>query len=350
MTPIRTRKYLLDSASVALIPLRPLSIGEIMDAAFLIVRRNAKDLLGLPLAVVCALSVLYATGVGLWAAMGDLQADLASILLLIAMVMLFGLIVAVFVMWLSGVLTRASLQTVMGEGFAPPAKLTPKQAMRWFLPMLAIALLMGAYMSLAQTVGSIGVMLLQFALVININADELTLLLQLLFTTGAIVFLMSWLYSWVAVAIPSYVAEGPMAPPWIGRGRRPTNVVMAFVRSFRLVGWKDSFRVALALAGAILGLFLAAVMVFVGCFLLMVLFLQALRIDASDIETVLAVSTTVMMIAMAIGVTLVFSIGIAYISALQTLLYLDLRMRREGLDLALRFESIPVPEPNPAVG
>ena len=36
---------------------------------------------------------------------------------------------------------------------------------------------------------------------------------------------------------------------------------------------------------------------------------------------------------------------LAYVAAVQTLLYLDLRMRREGLDLALRFDGVPVPQP-----
>ena len=36
---------------------------------------------------------------------------------------------------------------------------------------------------------------------------------------------------------------------------------------------------------------------------------------------------------------------LAYVAAVQVLLYLDLRMRREALDLALRFDCVPVPQP-----
>lgn len=349
VTPQRTRKYLLDSASVALIPLRPLSVGEAMDAAFLIVRRNARSLLGLPFAVVCALSILYVAGWGMWALMGEVRVEIATILLLIVQFLLLALVTSALMMWLSGVLTRASLQTAMGEGFAPPTKLTLRQAMRWFLPMLAIALLMGAYLSLAQSVGSIGLLLLQFTLLLNVNADELTLALQALAVMVGGLFITCWLYSWVSVAIPAYVAEGPLAPPWVGRGNRPTNVVMAFVRSMRLVGWKGSFRVALTLTGTVFGLLLAAAMVFVGCFLLLLMFIQALQIGADGADLIGSL-VILMLIAIAIGVTVVFAIGIAYVSSLQTLLYLDLRMRREGLDLALRFESVPVPQPNQAVG
>ena len=37
---------------------------------------------------------------------------------------------------------------------------------------------------------------------------------------------------------------------------------------------------------------------------------------------------------------------LAYVAAVQTLLYLDLRMRREGLDLAMRFDCVPIPQPS----
>ena len=37
---------------------------------------------------------------------------------------------------------------------------------------------------------------------------------------------------------------------------------------------------------------------------------------------------------------------LAYAAAVQTLVYLDLRMRREGLDLAMRFDCVPIPQPS----
>ena len=37
---------------------------------------------------------------------------------------------------------------------------------------------------------------------------------------------------------------------------------------------------------------------------------------------------------------------LAYVAAVQTLVYLDLRMRREGLDLAMRFDCVPIPQPS----
>jgi hypothetical protein len=48
------RPPVLDASRTALIPLRPLRIGEILDGGFLIVRRNVRLMLGLPLAVAVA--------------------------------------------------------------------------------------------------------------------------------------------------------------------------------------------------------------------------------------------------------------------------------------------------------
>jgi hypothetical protein len=48
-----------------------------------------------------------------------------------------------------------------------------------------------------------------------------------------------------------------------------------------------------------------------------------------------------------LGVALLVAMSavLAYLAAVETLLYLDLRMRREGLDLALRFDCMPIPQP-----
>jgi hypothetical protein len=45
------RPPVLDAAPTALIPLRPLTISEILDGGFLIVRRNISLMIGLPLVV-----------------------------------------------------------------------------------------------------------------------------------------------------------------------------------------------------------------------------------------------------------------------------------------------------------
>lgn len=117
---LRTRKTLLDSANVALIPLRPLSIGEVLDGAFLILQRNARSLLGIPLAVMFCLAVLVAANAALTWALADVTSSVASVILIVVQSLLLGLTLVGALLWVSGLQTRSAILTVMGEGFAPP--------------------------------------------------------------------------------------------------------------------------------------------------------------------------------------------------------------------------------------
>lgn len=334
---------MLDAANVALIPLRPLSIGEILDGAFLIVRRNARSLLGLPLVFVAALSVVVAVTTLVGRLLGEFSGSFVGVLIILLQALVVGVVAAGALVWLMGLLTRASIVTVMGEGFAPPVRLTIRQAVRFAGPMLALALLIGAVLSLMQGVAGTVNMILTYATfsVGGLADDETTFLMEAVLVMVLGVFLGCWLVSWVSVAVPVYVAEGAMAPDWVGRGRRPVNVVTALLRSFVLVGWRDSFRVGVVLTGAVCLMLLSGVFVFVGIFGILYLFLASLQLSLEVATQALAMSA----VAGVVGVIVAASLGIAYLSALQALLYLDLRMRREGLDLALRFTVVPVPEP-----
>ena len=116
------RPAVLDAARTALIPLRPLTIGELLDGGFLIVRRNARLMLGLPLVIAGATAAYVLLGIGLWILLGNTTARGAQIALtiLLGLVGLFGLVQCL--VWMMAVLTRVSLQTVLGEGFAPASR------------------------------------------------------------------------------------------------------------------------------------------------------------------------------------------------------------------------------------
>ena len=73
------RPPVLDAARAALIPLRPLTIGEILDGAFLIVRRNIRLMVGLPLVVAGGTAAYTLLGVGLWLPLGDTTSRTAQI-------------------------------------------------------------------------------------------------------------------------------------------------------------------------------------------------------------------------------------------------------------------------------
>lgn len=337
----RTRRATLDATSAALIPLRPLTIGEVMDAAFLVIRRNARSMLGLPLAMTSALAAYVTVCVlALWA-LGENTDATVAVVVGILLGMLGMLVFIGLVVWISGLMTRASLQTVMGEGFAPPTPMTMKSALAWIGPMLVLALLVGTYLSVGQGVGSLvfSVLLTGIGLIGVADPVSTVVLLLLMMVIGTLI--TAWTYSFVSLAIPIYAAEGKLAPDWIGKGRFPPNPLTAVLRSFRLVGWRGSFRVMLALAGALLGTYLIATFVYVGLLMIVILFATSLRLDVFT-----EASSPFWGWMYAVSVLLTLSVFVAYFAALQTILYLDLRMRREGMDLALRFEVVSVPDPN----
>lgn len=336
---IRTRKSLLDAANVALVPLRPLSIGEILDGAFLMLRRSPRPLLGLSMAVTGGFAVITTVNVALTSLFLDSFTDtFAQFFVVAGLTLVGGAIAAAVFFWTSGLLMRASLMAVMGQEFAPPKKLTVREAMRWLGPMLAMVLLMSVAIGAAQWAASIVSSVLLVVFAAFPPSDSITAFLSIGGILLGVLFVSCWTLSWFSLALPVYAAEGPLAATWVGKGRRPTNVAMAFVRSARLVGWRDSFRVALAHFGLVALLCLAALFALFGSYAVTALF----SFGIGDGGWIL---TSVFPFVFGAALVLIAAIGISYLSALQTLLYLDLRMRREGLDLALRFPVVPVPEP-----
>ena len=84
--PLRPRRpAVLDAARTALIPLRPLTITEILDGGFLIVRRNLTLMVGLPLVIAGATAAYVLAGVGLWVLLGNTTAQTAQIVLVVLM-------------------------------------------------------------------------------------------------------------------------------------------------------------------------------------------------------------------------------------------------------------------------
>ena len=66
----------------------------------------------------------------------------------------------------------------------------------------------------------------------------------------------------------------------------------------------------------------------------------------ADVETVLSNRWTIFGLIQVPAVLIALSALLAYVAAVQALVYLDLRMRREGLDLAMRFDCVPIPQPS----
>ena len=150
------RPTVLDASRTALIPLRPLTIGELLDGGFLIVRQNARLMLGLPLVIAGATAAYVLLGIGLWVLLGNTTARGAQIAsaIVLGLVGLFGLVQCL--VWMTAVLTRVSLQTVLGEGFAPASRaVTLRSSLPIFWPMVGLSLLHYLAVSVAQTAVSI---------------------------------------------------------------------------------------------------------------------------------------------------------------------------------------------------
>ena len=333
---------MLDASRTALIPLRPLSIGEILDGGFLIVRRNARLMVGLPLVVAGGTALYILFGVGLWILLGNTTIDIAQ-QLVTGLVVLVGLFLLVqSVVWMSALLSRVRLQTVLGEGFAPSTgAMTLRRSLSLFFPMLGLALLQYLVLSVLQTVISLLYYAFLAGTVLTGSSDSTTAVLAGL--VSLLSFVLSVLaYGYVSLTVPAFATESARAPGWIGKPYKPTSVITAFERSFKLIGLKHMVRVALIYCGAVLVCGGLVLLLAVGTTTVLVLYASSIRADLGALLTspwtIFGVVATALVLAMS-GV-------VSYLSSVQTLLYLDLRMRREGLDMALRFDCVPIPQPS----
>jgi hypothetical protein len=338
------RPPVLDAARAALIPLRPLTIGEILDGAFLIVRRNIRLMVGLPLVVAGGTAAYVLLGVGLWLLLGDTTSRTAQIVIGVLMGLAALLVLQQFLVWMTATLSRVSLQTVLGEGFAPAAtRATWKTSWPMFWPVLGLSLLQFLAVSAVQTVISVAYYAAVVALALAGGGDsDSTGQLVLLAALTLLGYLaMAVAYGYLSLTVPALANESRQAPGWIGKPYQPTTVVSSFERSIRLVGMRNIIRVGLLYGGLLL--ICGAVVLLVAGGVAALIYLFATSINA-DVATLLSSGWTIFAL-VASSLLMAMSALLAYAAAVQTLLYLDLRMRREGLDLAMRFDCVPVPQP-----
>lgn len=336
----RRRPAVFDASKTALIPLRPLTLGEILDGAFLIVRRNARMMIGLPLVVAGGTAAYALLSLGLWFLLGNTTVDWAQTAVTVFVVVVGLFLVVQCLVWMTAILSRVSLQTVLGEGFAPSQGATTlRTAWPLFFPIAGLSFLQyiatWVIQSIATTAGYL------VTLISLTMSPDISLVVGILSAVLAFA-LMALGYGYVSLTVPALAVESAKAPAWIGKPARPTGVFSSFARSFSLVGLQNVARVTLIYAGAMaLCLALTAIIIF-GLTLLIALFAQAVSLDVQRVLT----DPWTIGITSGVALVLAMSAIVAFIAAVQTLTYLDLRMRREGLDLALRFDCVPVPQPS----
>lgn len=346
MGPTRPRRpRVFDAAQTALIPLRPLTMGEILDGAFLVVRRNARLMVGLPLVLAGGAALYVLLGVGLWFLLGNSTVQGAQLVVTVLMGLVGLLVLGQFLVWMTAILSRVTLQTVLGDGFAPSSSaVTLRSSLPLFWPLLGLSLLQYVASSIVQTVVSV-VYYLAIAGValagISLGSGEAGVIIGIIVSVVALLLLALGL-GYLTLTVPALSTESRHAPGWIGKPYKPTNVITSFERSFRLIGIRQAPRVACILIGAAgVSLVLIGLLAF-GALALVVLFATSV---SADLTVVLTSPWTIGGV-LAFAILTAMSALLAYIAAVQTLLYLDLRMRREGLDLALRFDCVPIPQPS----
>lgn len=337
----RKRARRLDAARSALIPLRPLTVGEIMDAAFLIVRRNAARMLLAPLVIAVSMVVYAVLSALLMSLVGEWSAPQAQQIISVLLVLLGVAVMIGALLWLTAMLTRVSLVTVLGEDLVVTPRQTWKASLLSILPMLGLGFFAALFSMVvisasgAVTIGG----LLGVARWVPFEAQDPALVAVGI--VGSVVGV--WGYAMISLMVPTWVAENRHAPRWPGKPHRPTSVITAATRSIALVGWRNSWRVVGAIVSAAIALAVVSLLLQLGISTIIELYLLSLGGVDLLFSPFFGLGLTA---AYAIVLLLSTTLFSGYLAAVQTIAYLDLRMRREGIDLAIRFPTLAPPQPD----
>jgi hypothetical protein len=289
------------------IPLRPLGIGELFDGAIRAIRFNPQVMFGLS-AMVVAVSVTATTFISVYAAnligpglvgeAGDLfGADSGSMTTL--SITQYGMIlIIVFVApLLTGLLIVSVSKAVIGQKVSMGEVMGSRRV--WWV--LGFTLLMGAAALLVMgAVVALVVWLAALSLVPPAVALAVVAAL-------AIIVVASWITVRTLLVTPALMLEGGQFWPTVTRAWRLTRGSF-----WRLLGVYVLMQVIVQLA-------------------LKILAAPGMLVSATLAE----INITVSLVANAVTSTLVYTVVTAFFASFVALLYVDVRMRREGLDLEL---------------
>ena len=303
----------LRAARPGVIPLRPLSLGEIFDGAFNAVRRNVKVMLGLTLAVVGVCVVVFtllAAAVTPWldARFGSLTTDLddsseltlgfTGAVLTTSLGTEIGMVLAGAVV--TGILVVAISEVVLGA--RPSARDVWTRTRRRVWALIGVSLLSGL---IALVVVGVPVTVLVLGIWQESAVTIVVGVLLLLLSIPAVV--------WVSVSLS-------FAPAVVVL--EESRVLPALRRSWRLV--RSSF-------WRVLGITLLAVII-------VAVVQQIIGVPIGVIAGIVGATSgndVVVIVLSTLSSILGYTIGIAFSATVTSLLYIDVRMRREGLDVQL---------------
>ncbi|HEU0214465.1 MAG TPA: hypothetical protein VFR13_10290 [Jiangellaceae bacterium] len=316
------------------IPLRPLGVGEILDGAVTTIRRNPGPMLGLS-AIVAVLTQLLGLGVGYLLLRGapaleslEPTASAGEVFEAVAGLLGASAIVAV-VTWvatvvLTGILTIVVSRAVLGE------RLTAGQAWQAARRRLPRLLLLTLIYSLIWLAPFLTLTVVAIALGVGGADGGATVALVVLLSLAAIPVTI-WLYVRYALSGPSLMLES--TAPAAGQPSRPVGVAGALRRSAELVkgSWWRVFGILLLVL-----LIVAIISQVISVPFSLPFF--AIGDEPSDGEFLFTLVLT------ALGGIVASTITAPFTAAATVLLYVDRRIRREGLDIDLaRAAGVTIP-------
>ena len=302
-----------------IVPLRPLSVGEILDGAFQAVRANARTMVGTAAAVVAAVTLLslvpdalLLNRLGDNPALTGASTSLEDQLDLISGIgesrLVSTVLTFVAVTMLNALLIVPVSEAVLGRRMDAGAMW--RRARGRVLAALGLALLVGLI-----TVLAVVVVLVPGVVALVAGANDVGAVLLIAGVTGAVVVLFL-LYTRWSLAAPALVLEN-------------ASITTAMRRSWRIVRG-STWRVfgILLLAGIIVSIGQAVVTVPIGL-------LAGLPAAGQDSPYSSLPITFAQLLISGVGTIIAGAIFYPFSAAVSALLYIDLRMRREGLDVRL---------------
>jgi hypothetical protein len=315
------------------IPLRPLGVGEILDGAVTTIRRNPGPMLGLS-AIVAIVTQLLGLGIDWWLFDQTEDAVLSSTSdpdeVFGALAAALGAnAVVVVVTWiaivlLTGILTVVVSRAVLGE------RLTAGEAWRAARRRLPRLLLLTLAFSLIWFAPFLIWTAVVIALVGGGADGGGTAAIVLLLFLAAIAVAV-WLYVRYALSSPSLMLES--TSPAAGGASRPVGVAGALRRSAELVkgSWWRVFGILLLVLLIVVIISLTLSVPFS-----LPLFLVGDQPSEGEFLLPLVIS--------ALGAIVASTITAPFTAAATVLLYVDRRIRREGLDIELaRAAGVTIP-------
>jgi hypothetical protein len=294
--------------------------GEILDGSFQTIRRNAKAMLGASVlvqslaailaAVMTALTATSVVSIEAWAESAS-AADFASLGLgFLAAILLVALLTLFLSTVLQGAMVVPVARSILNRptGFRQMWVLARSRA--WTLVRLAALMMVAGLLAFLLPVG------LAFVLVSTMERAGILLLIPMM---PAVIALLVWVYIKLMVAPAAVVIEERGALDALGRSWTLTRA-----------NWWRIFGITLVV-GVMVGIIGQVVMIPVS---LLPTFLSGFLSPHGGSEQEIGVAVAVGVVTAVLG-ALIGAVGYAFQTSVMALIYMDLRMRKDGLDIAL---------------